>query len=399
MAGAELQQAAKAEGVSPDALRRRVAEGKAVLLSRRGNALAIGAGVRTKVNCNIGASPERASVATELRKARAAVSAGTDTLMDLSVGRDAERVLRAVLRSAAVPVGTVPVYAIAADGMVRATEDDLLNAVARHIKLGADFVTVHAAITKKSAQLAKGRLLRIVSRGGCFLALWMEHNTAENPFYRNFDYVLELCKAGDTVLSIGDALRPGCLADANDKAQMHELVTQARLVKRCRSAGVQAICEGPGHMRLDRIAQNVALQKKLCAGAPYYVLGPLATDIGAGHDHVSAAIGGAIAAAAGADFLCVVTPSEHVALPNESDVREGVIAARIAAHAGDVAKGIGATRDSAMSRARAALDWQKQFALALDGATAKRYWGRAPTRTGACSMCGEYCAIKLAKRL
>jgi len=398
---AEVRKAAKQEGVSPDALRRKVALGRAVVMRKRGRALAVGEGLRTKVNANIGMSPDFANPKDELAKLKAAVRAGTDTVMDLSIGGDVLRMLKRVVKESPVPVGSVPVYTAVVEakkkgrGVADLTEDDFFSAVESHLKAGVNFATVHAAITRRGAELAKNRTLNVVSRGGCFLAAWMRKNGRENPYYENFDYLLEMLKERDAVLSIGDALRPGCLADADDRAQLLELAAQGRLAKRSLAAGVQVICEGPGHMALDKIARNVRLQKRLCAGAPYYVLGPLVTDLAVGYDHISGAIGGTVAAAAGADFLCVVTPSEHVALPTADDVFEGVVASRIAAHAADLVKLGDGARDLEMSVARGKLDWERQFTLALSAEKARKYRKTRGSRSAACSMCGDYCAYRI----
>lgn len=398
----EMKAVAKKEGLSADFIRRKVALGRVVLMRSGAQALGIGEGLRTKTNANVGMSPDRAKPAEEVAKAKAAADAGADTVMDLSIAGDADGLLRRIARTSKIPVGCVPVYsAVLAGkkkgrGMVDLTDGDFLSALERHAAI-ADFVTVHAAITRAGAELAGKRSLKVVSRGGCFLTAWMAHNREENPYLSNFDQVLEIMKRRDTVLSLGDALRPGCIADAGDKAQVLELVVQGRLVKRALKAGVQVICEGPGHMPLNKIEANVRLQKRLCSGVPYYVLGPLVTDIAVGYDHITAAIGGTVAAAAGADFLCVVTPSEHVALPDLDDVREGVIAARIAAHSADIVKRMDLKRDLAMTIARGKLDWEGQFALALTREKAEKYRKRRGSSSKACSMCGEYCAYKISE--
>jgi len=397
----ELKAVAKAEGVDARKLIASVAAGRAVVVGKRGKALGIGEGLRTKVNANLGMSPDFASPGDEIEKLRAAVRAGTDTVMDLSIGGDVLRMLKLVVKESPVPVGSVPIYTAVVEGkkhgrgVADLTEDDFFNAVESHLKAGVDFVTVHTAITRKGAELARKRTLRVVSRGGCFLAAWMRKNGRENPYYSQFDYLLEMLAGRDAVLSMGDALRPGSLADADDRAQRLELAVQGRLVKKCFAKGVQVICEGPGHMRFDQIGANIRLQKRLCGNAPYYVLGPLVTDIAVGYDHISGAIGGTAAAAAGADFLCVVTPSEHVALPTPEDVFEGVVASRIAAHAADLVKLGDGARDLGMSRARGDLDWERQFGLALQPDRAKRYRKERGSKSKACSMCGEYCAYKM----
>ncbi|MEM3556153.1 MAG: phosphomethylpyrimidine synthase ThiC [Candidatus Micrarchaeia archaeon] len=396
-----VKRIARKEGVDAERVRNAVAKGRVVVLEKGERVCGIGSGLRTKVNANVGTSTDFVRVEEELRKVRAAVEAGADTVMDLSTGGDLEGILKRILRVSKVPVGTVPVYSAFVNSFRRKelpTEEEILKAVERHIKLGVNFITVHAAMKRKGVELTRSRVMRIVSRGGCMLAAWMMKNEKENPLYSNFDYLLELAEERDVVLSLGDALRPGCLADAGDKAQMHELVTQGELVKRAWARNVSVICEGPGHVPLDKIEVNIQLQKKICYGAPYYVLGPLVTDIAVGYDHISSAIGGAIAARAGADFLCVVTPSEHVALPTVDDVVEGVIAMKIAAHAADITKGMDDKVDLEMSRARDELDWERQFQHAIYGRKAKEYRGKRRSRSNGCSMCGEYCAIKIMKQ-
>ncbi len=399
----EVKAVAKAEGVPADFVRRKVAAGRIVVMGKGGHALGIGEGLRTKVNANIGMSPDRAKPSEELAKLRAAVKAGADTVMDLSIAGDVDAALAELVRRSPIPVGSVPAYsAVLAGkekgrGIAELEAEDFIGAVERQMKLGVDFLTIHAAITRRGVELARRRTLKIVSRGGCFLGAWMVRNRKENPYFTEFGYLLEMAKEKDAVISLGDALRPGCLADAGDRAQTLELVVQGKLVKEALRQGVQVICEGPGHMPLGKIGANVRMQKRLCSGVPYYVLGPLVTDIAVGYDHIAAAIGGTVAAAEGADFLCVVTPSEHVALPDAEDVREGVIAARIAAHAADIAKRMDGKRDLEMSKARWALDWRKQFALALDAGKAREYRRKRGGGSGACSMCGKYCAYKIGK--
>lgn len=397
-----MKKIAREEKVDAERVRNGVAKGRIVILKKRGKVCGIGAGLRTKINANVGTSTDFARVDEEIKKVKAAVDAGTDTVMDLSTGGDIEDVLKKIIRVSTVPVGTVPVYSAFVRSFRKGelpSEEDILKSVERHIELGADFVTVHAAIRRKGVELTKSRVMRIVSRGGCMLAAWMIKNEKENPLYTNFDYLLELAKEKDVTLSLGDALRPGCLNDSTDKAQMHELITQGELVRMAHEKDISVICEGPGHVPLNRIEENIKLQKKICSGAPFYLLGPLVTDIAAGYDHITAAIGGALAAAAGADFLCVVTPSEHVALPREEDVVDGVVAMRIAAHAADIAKGMDNESDLEMSKARANLDWKKQFQHLIHGERAKELRRRRGSSSKACSMCGDYCAIKIMKEL
>jgi phosphomethylpyrimidine synthase len=368
---------------------------------------AVGAGTRTKVNANIGTSDSTSSLAEELVKLDGALRAGADAVMDLSTGGDLPAVRRAILDRCDVPLGTVPIYEAGVragreTGSVRDMRaDDMLAIVRRQAEEGVDFQTIHAAFTRAQAErvAASARITGVVSRGGAMLANWMVANDAENPFFERFDEVLEICAEHDVTLSLGDSLRPGCLADAGDEAQMAELAILGDLVLRARDAEVQVIVEGPGHVPLADVARQMRDAKRLCHGAPLYVLGPLVTDIAPGYDHITAAIGGATAAAAGADFLCYVTPAEHVCLPDARDVVDGVVASRIAAHAGDLSKGVpGArARDDAMALARKALDWDAQFALAIDPERPRRLREeRAGTPDKECSMCGALCAMRQA---
>ncbi len=405
----EIQIVARDEGIDAEKIRRGVAQGRIVVLRnplrRRCHPIGVGKGLRTKVNANVGTSTDFSDIGYEVEKAEAAVSYGADTVMDLSTAGDIDMVRRTILKAVKAPVGTVPIYQGAVEALQRrgaivdATEDDLLNVIEHHAKDGADFMTIHATITREIVNRLKRtpRVTGIVSRGGAFLASWILHHDEENPLYQNFDYVLEMAKRYDFCISIGDALRPGCLADADDWYQHQELLTAARLVERCRERAVQVMVEGPGHLPLHHIAANVVMEKSLCKGAPFYVLGPLVTDIGAGYDHIVGAIGGALAGAAGADFLCYVTPSEHLGLPTLEDVREGVVATRLAAHAADIVKlnGRAAVRDRKMAEARAKLKWDTQYRLAADPSRAKGIRERGNLKTEACSMCGDYCVFKL----
>ncbi|WP_027718630.1 phosphomethylpyrimidine synthase ThiC [Desulfovirgula thermocuniculi] len=408
-----MRRVAEKEKVPVEEVLRKVAEGRVVIPANKNHAnldpCGIGEGLRTKVNANLGTSPAACDMELELAKLRAALEAGADAVMDLSTGGDLDDIRRAVLGASPVPVGTVPVYQAAVEArerrgsIVAMTPDDLFGVIEKHAADGVDFITVHCGVTLEvvGRLQREGRVTDIVSRGGALLAGWMLHNGKENPLYEQFDRLLEICLRYDVVLSLGDGLRPGCIADATDRAQIQELIVLGELVDRARAAGVQAMVEGPGHVPLDQVAANVQVQKSLCRGAPFYVLGPLVTDVAPGYDHITAAIGGAVAAMAGADFLCYVTPAEHLGLPTVEDVREGVIAARIAAHAADLAKGVPGARewDLAMSRARKALDWEAQIRLAIDPAKAARYRReRNPAGTKACSMCGEYCAMDVVAR-
>ncbi|KYH39416.1 MAG: phosphomethylpyrimidine synthase [Candidatus Bathyarchaeota archaeon B23] len=405
----EMRYVAEREGVSADFIRRRVAEGRIIIpknVARELPPLGIGEGLRVKVNANIGTSRDLCDVDRELRKAEVAVEAGADTLMDLSTGGDLDEIRRRILREVEVPLGTVPIYQAAVEAQMRhgaiinMTEDDIFNVIERHARDGVDFMTVHCGVTKESVErvIRQNRLLGIVSRGGTFLTAWILHNGEENPLYTNYDYLLEIAEEYDVTLSLGDGLRPGCIHDATDAPQLQELLILGELVDRARERGVQTMVEGPGHLPLDHIEANVRLEKTLCKGAPFYVLGPLVTDVAPGYDHIVGAIGGALAAMAGADFLCYVTPSEHLALPDVEDVREGVIAARIAAHAADLVRRreLHARWDYEISKARADLDWERHLKLALDPVRARRIREeRAPGRGEVCTMCGEFCAIKL----
>jgi phosphomethylpyrimidine synthase len=376
---------------------------------RRGRyAVGIGAGLTTKVNANIGSSSDQVSLQGELDKLKAAVEAGADTVMDLSTGGDITAIREAVLDASSVPVGTVPIYEAAiravraGRAMVEMTEDDILGTIEDHLKSGIDFVTVHCGVTRSAIDKLKacGRLTDVVSRGGSFMLEWMYYNNEENPLFARYDRLLEMAREYDATLSLGDGLRPGSLADATDLLQISEMVVLGELVKRAQDAGVQVMVEGPGHVPLNEVEANVVLEKKMCFGAPFYVLGPLVTDVSAGYDHVAGAIGGAVAAAAGADFLCYVTPSEHLRLPTVDDVREGVVATRVAAHAGDIAKRIpGAYEwDVAMSEARKNLDWDRMLELALDPHKARKLRESSkPQDESLCTMCGEYCAMKKVK--
>ena len=369
-----------------------------------GKAVAVGENLRVKVNANIGTSGDLHDEDAEIRKLRAAVKAGADTIMDLSTGGDLRSIRRKIVENSPVPVGSVPIY----EAIVRAVRrgsaekmqpDEMLDAIRLHGEDGISFVTIHCGVTRSALEhlTTRPRTCGIVSRGGSFLARWMRANNKENPLFERFDEVLAICKHYDMVLSLGDGLRPGALADSLDAAQLEELITLGELSRKAREAGVQVIIEGPGHVPMDQIAAQVQLQKSLCEGAPFYVLGPLVTDIAPGLDHITSAIGGAIAAAAGADFLCYVTPSEHLALPDEHDVRLGVLAARIAAHAADlVRRRPGAWQwDEEMSRARKSCNWPEQIRMAIDPELAREIRGRtcrADHET--CTMCGDLCAYQ-----
>jgi phosphomethylpyrimidine synthase len=407
----KMQQAALAEGVEPEFIRAGIAAGNTIIChnNKHGNGkpLAVGKGLRTKINANIGSSADDLNIEKELEKARVAVASGADAIMDLSTGGPVDEIRRAIIAETSACIGTVPLYQAALDAVrtkkkaiVDMTVDDIFEGVLKHAEDGVDFITVHCGVTRATVERMRreGRLMDVVSRGGAFTIEWMAHNNKENPLFEHFDRLLEITKAYDMTLSLGDGFRPGCLADATDRGQIHELILLGELTQRAQEYGVQVMIEGPGHMPLNQIEANILLQKRLCHGAPFYVLGPLVTDIAPGYDHITSAIGGTIAAAAGADFLCYVTPSEHLRLPTVEDVREGVMACRIAGHAADIVKGVkGAIeKDNQMARCRKKLDWEGQFALAIDPETARRLRAESGVADhGACTMCGEFCAYKV----
>jgi phosphomethylpyrimidine synthase len=398
----EMRAVCAKEGIDEETLRRKIADGRVVVPANRchGNLdpIGVGEGLRTKVNANIGTSPERSCAEAELKKLESALEAGADTMMDLSTGGDIDDVRRQVLEHCPAPLGTVPIYqaAIEAGGPDEMSMESYMDVLRRHAEDGVDFVTVHAGLTREAIPLTEDRLMGVVSRGGSFLVKWMRRHERENFLYENFDDVLALAAEYDMTMSLGDGLRPGCVADATDEAQLHELRVLGGLAERCRQAGVQAMVEGPGHVPLHQVVENMRLEKKWCKGAPFYVLGPLPTDVAPGYDHIVGAIGGALAAAHGADFLCYVTPKEHVGLPDENDVREGVIVSRIAAHIADLAKGVEGALDwdERMSKARAERDWNAMAEHALDPTLFEQMLA-GESKEDRCSMCGEFCAIKL----
>jgi phosphomethylpyrimidine synthase len=403
-----LAAVASDENIAVEKLVALVASGKAaILLNNRSTRkpMGLGPGLRTKVNANLGTSSDASSLDEELEKVDAAIAAGADAIMDLSTGGDLDTIRRAVLERSTVPVGSVPLYQAAVrsrksgKGMVHMTADDMLGAVEDHARDGMDFVTVHCGVTREVAEHCRRarRLADVVSRGGAFLMEWMSYNGTENPLYERYDDLLDIAREYDVTLSLGDGLRPGALADANDAAQIAELTVIAELVARARERDVQAIVEGPGHVPLHLVASSVELEKSLCDGAPFYVLGPIVTDVAPGYDHIAAAIGGAVAAAAGADFLCYVTPAEHLRLPDVDDVREGVYALRLAAHAADIAKDVGGARewDDELSTARKALQWDRVIDLSLNSDKARAFRdASSPADEELCTMCGEFCAVR-----
>ena len=408
----QMKLVAEQEGVDAEFVRQGVAKGTIVIPANINHSnlvpCGIGHGLRTKVNANIGTSSDFGDVDTELEKLRVAIDYGADTVMDLSTGGDISAIRRAIIATSSVPIGTVPIYQAGIEAIdrhgaiVKMTVDDLFAGIEEHARDGVDFITVHCGVTQSAVAKLKqqGRVTDVVSRGGAFMIGWMLHNERENPLYEYYDRLLEIAREFDVTLSLGDGMRPGSIADATDRAQIEELLVIGELVQRAQQAGVQAMVEGPGHLPLNQIEANVQLEKSICKGAPFYVLGPLVTDIAAGYDHITGAIGGAIAAAAGTDFLCYVTPSEHLGLPDSEDVRQGVIASRIAAHAGDIIKGIkGAEEwDRKMSKARKELDWEEQARLSLDPGLARQVHSKHTSAGAACSMCGEFCAMELMEK-
>jgi len=404
-----LKSVAEDEGFTPEDLLGSVTQGKIVIPLNPNHSpihpVGIGQKLKTKVNVNIGTSVDFPQEENELKKVEISLKYETDTLMDLSTGGNITKIRKMILDKARIPLGTVPVYqaAITAieqrNSIVEMKEDDLFSVIEAQAKEGVDFMTVHAGLTSKAIDRLKnqGRVADVVSRGGAFHLAWMLHNQKENPLYADFDRLLEIAHKHDITLSLGDGLRPGSILDATDRPQIEELLTLGELVKRAWEQNVQVMVEGPGHIPLDQVEMNIKLQKRVCHEAPFYVLGPLVTDIAPGYDHIVSAIGGAIAAAAGADFLCYVTPSEHLGLPSVEDVKEGLIASKIAAHAADIVKGVkGAlNRDLKISEARKKLDWEKQQKLALDPHKFKDIRKKRKSKSKACSMCGDFCAMQI----
>jgi phosphomethylpyrimidine synthase len=408
----EMEICAEYEGVDPEFIRKGVENGNIVVIRNKKHKsispLAIGKGLKTKVNANIGTSKDRTDVDLELKKVRVSVAAGADTIMDLSTGGDIKAIRKAIIKESSLVIGTVPIYQAAVQmlnskkAIVEMTAEDMFRVIEENGEDGVDFITVHCGITKKSIGCLEigGRHLGIVSRGGSFLANWIRCNKRENPLYEQYDKLLELAGHYDMVLSLGDGLRPGCIADATDRAQIEELITLGELTKRARDQGVQVMIEGPGHVPIREIKANVELEKSLCQGAPFYVLGPIPTDIAPGYDHITAAIGGAIAGSAGADFLCYVTPAEHLRLPTIEDVKEGIIASKIAAHIADIAKGVpGAIeKDLLMAKYRDEFNWEGQVNLSIDPEKVRACLETSESAgKEGCTMCGEFCAIKLGK--
>jgi len=405
----EMEAIADQEGLSPGYIRSGIADGTIVIthnIRRSGvKPCGIGAGLKTKINANLGTSPDQLDLLNEMKKLEIAVKYGADAVMDLSTGGDLDEIRRRFLDESPITVGSVPIYNAAVEAVrdekpiVEMTADDMFRAIEHHVSDGIDFITVHCGTTLEVLQRLRnqGRVADVVSRGGAFLIEWMIYNEQENPLYAQFDRLLEIAKEYDATLSLGDGLRPGCLADATDRPQIQELIILGELASRAKEFGVQAMIEGPGHVPLNEIEANILLEKKLCNGAPFYVLGPLVTDIAPGYDHITAAIGAAVAGKAGADFLCYVTPAEHLCLPTLEDVKQGVIASKIAAHIADLAKGIKSAYewDAKMGKARKNLDWEAQAELAIDPELVIETRAKNPSsEKEACTMCGKFCAMK-----
>lgn len=414
---------AVAEGVAPEVVRDSVASGRTVIPCNpahpRLEPIGIGRELSTKINANIGNSAVSSDVAHEVEKLRTAVGFGADAVMDLSTGADVDDLRAEILAHSTVPIGTVPIYQALCEveDPMELTGELLVDVVRKQAEQGVDFVTLHAGLLREHLPAARRRLLGIVSRGGAITAKWMRHHEMENPLYTRFDEVLEICVQHDVTISLGDGLRPGCIADASDDAQFGELDVMGELVRRCREAGVQVMVEGPGHVPINQVAMNMEREREVCDDAPFYILGPIVTDCAPGYDHMTSAIGAALGATHGAAMLCYVTPKEHLGLPNERDVREGVVAYKIAAHAADVANGVGGAqdRDDAISRARAEFNWEKQFDLALDPERARELRQEALDERGLlaeegnekptekdrfCTMCGpKFCSMRISQEV
>lgn len=409
----QMKEVAEREHRDPEYIRERVANGRIAIpanivhIKKGMRAFGVGEGLSTKVNVNLGISGDKADAAEEWKKVKIAENFGADAIMDLSNSGKTRQFRQQLIDETPLMVGTVPMYdaiGYMEKPLVKLTKDDLFEVVRAHAEDGVDFMTIHCGINKSVTKTFKetGRLMNIVSRGGSLLFGWMEVTGNENPFYEYFDELLEICHEYDVTISLGDSCRPGCLYDSNDATETAEMIELGKLCKRAWAAGVQVMVEGPGHMALDEIAANMKLQKRLCHNAPFYVLGPLVTDIGVGYDHITAAIGGAISASSGADFLCYVTPAEHLCLPNAQDVLDGLMATKIAAHAADIAKKVPHARDmdDKMGQARRKLDWDAMWKCALDPVTGKKRYEESPAATeGTCTMCGKMCAVRTVNKV
>ncbi len=400
----QMREVAEDEGLSPELIRGRVAAGEIVIprnLHHEFRAVGIGKGLRTKVNANIGASNFHQLLEEEIEKLYTAIRFGADSVMDLSTGTDLDQIRAELLSRSPVMLGTVPIYQVASErSLMELAAGHFLEVIERQARQGVDYMTLHCGVTRETVKRLRGqqRIVGIVSRGGALLAAWIERTGGENPLYEHFDELCAILREHDVTISLGDGLRPGATADATDRGQLAELLVLGELTERARNAGVQVMIEGPGHVPLDQIEANVQLEKRVCSGAPFYVLGPLTCDVAPGYDHITGAIGGAIAAAAGTDFLCYVTPAEHLRLPDVDDVREGVIATRIAAHSGDLVKGVRGAKlwNDQMSRHRKALNWEGMYAMAMDPDKARRYKEESEAAgSNVCSMCGSLCSVNI----
>lgn len=402
----QIHKVSEEEGIDPEIVRKYVAKGLITIpknVLRKTSPKAIGKCMGVKVNANVGTSRDFVDVEDEVKKAETAVKYGADSIMDLSTGGDLDSTRKLLMEAVDVPFGTVPIYQAASSQktVVDMTSDDIINAVRKHAEDGVDFVTIHAGVNQNALQrLRKGeRVMDVVSRGGSFTIAWMIHNEQENPLYSEFDYLIEIAREYDMTLSLGDGMRPGCIHDASDNAKFMEFITLGELVKEARNSNVQTFVEGPGHVAADEVQLSVQSMKKLCHEAPLYLLGPLVTDIAPGYDHITGAIGGTIAGMSGADFLCMTTPAEHLALPTADDIREGAIITKIAAHAADLTRQGQREKarqtDLQMAQARRDLDWEKQFEIAIDSEKPAAIRQSRKTGSDACSMCGELCALKI----
>ena len=408
---AQMEAVAQKEGIPATRLAELMAEGKVIIpCNKKHKSISpsgVGSMLKTKINVNLGTSRDCKDLEMELQKVESAVSMGAEAIMDLSSYGDTRKFRRMLTEKCPAMIGTVPIYDAVVyyhKPLIKITSEEWLDIVRMHAEDGVDFMTIHCGINKETAHKFKRnkRLTNIVSRGGSIIFAWMEMTGQENPFYEHFDEILDICREYDVTLSLGDACRPGSIADGTDAAQIEELIALGELTKRAWEKDVQVMIEGPGHMPLNQIAANMEIEKTLCHGAPFYVLGPIVTDVAPGYDHITSAIGGAVAAMNGASFLCYVTPAEHLRLPDVDDVKEGIIAARIAAHAADIAKGVpgAADWDNQMSLARKQLNWEEMFRLAIDPEKARRNRAASkPEKEDTCSMCGNFCAVKNMNRI
>jgi phosphomethylpyrimidine synthase len=402
----DIQTVAQSERIEPDKLRRLIASGRVVLLNNINRdyvPIGVGESLSAKVNANIGTSVEYVDKNDEVSKAKVALQFGADTVMDLSTGGELDDVRRTILQKVQAPIGTVPIYqaAMSRGAVVQMTSDDMFNTVRKHAEDGVDFMTIHAGVTLNSLERLKNstRIMGVVSRGGAFTIAWMVYNERDNPFYTEYDYLLEMAEEYDFAISLGDGMRSGCLHDSSDRPKFMEYVLLGELVQRAREKGVQTIVEGPGHVPLNQIESNVRAMKSITNGAPLYLLGPIVTDVAPGYDHITGAIGGALAGMVGADFLCMTTPSEHLGLPTADDIKQGAVVTKIAAHVADLVHGRGDALkwDDDMATARTRLDWERQFELSIDPDFARQKFSSRTTNTEACSMCGDLCAIKIVR--